>query len=343
MTFDISNIIFPSYDINYENFREINSVGNLSQDENKTTKSIKICCWNVNGIRSQILRPCKSQELQLQNSVVKTFNPSVGLGRLIDSQNPDIFCLQETKSSVEYINNIKVEGWDIYASDSKKLNNRSANRYSGTAIFVNREKMGKPVEIIKNLPGLGESDDEGRIVALRFMLENADGDIFETERSFWLVNAYTPNSGTNSEFRNKVWNPLMFNFLSSLRNVIYCGDMNVARTLYDITYKLYDGLSMNFIDAEYTKKMIAGFRPDERKWFDELLKSGFIDVWRRLNINEDDVGYTYVDNIKKAFKMRIDYFLLKMLDNPYSIESCIVDEYKKSESDHIPIIMTVKL
>ena len=331
MIFDISEINVPSYKINYDDFEKLSSEGSLSREPEKATeRKIKICTWNVNGIRSNILRPCNCQQLKLHNSVVKTFNSSVGLGRIIDKESPDIICLQETKASLENIANIQVEGWDIYASESKRGDKRGPNRYSGTAIFVNRERLGKPTRVINNLPGLPDDMDEGRLVALEF-------------KDFWLVNVYTPNSGSNAEFRNKTWSPLMLSFLDSLDNVILCGDMNVARTLYDIKHKANESVSLEYVDQEYTKKNVAGFRSDERKWFDKLLKTGFTDVWRKMNPESTEHGYTYVDNIGKVFRMRIDYFLTKFNSHPFEITECAVDEYQSRESDHIPLFMTIRI
>ena len=57
----------------------------------------------------------------------------------------------------------------------------------------------------------------------------------------------------------------------------------------------------------------AGYRLTERKEFEKLLNSGFVDVWRWKYPNK--YGFTYWNMIQKAFRkanngMRLDYFVV---------------------------------
>ena len=114
---------------------------------------MKIIAWNINGIRA-ILK---------KNNLID----------LINYENPDIFCLSETKISCPF-DNIKDE--------MKKKLNENYNQYwcpckikrgySGTCVFSKIE----PIKINN------EFDDEGRVIICYY-------------KKFILVHVYTPNSG----------------------------------------------------------------------------------------------------------------------------------------------------
>ena len=109
---------------------------------------VKIISWNVNGIRAVLKK---------------------GFIKFVESEYPDILCLQEIKAHPEQV--------DIKLADEFKhhfWNSAKRPGYSGTAIF---SKI-KPLSIVN---GIGLLDEEGRVQTLEF-----DG--------FYLVNVYTPNS-----------------------------------------------------------------------------------------------------------------------------------------------------
>ena len=107
---------------------------------------MKIIAWNINGIKSIIKKDY--------------------LIDLINNENPDIFCLGETKISCPF--------FDVQEQLNKRLNEKYFNYwspckvkagYSGTAIFTKKE----PNNIIYglNINNI-EYDDEGRVITCEF-------------------------------------------------------------------------------------------------------------------------------------------------------------------------------
>ena len=330
----------PQFNIDYGNIEDVFARGQKESRPELTERELNICSWNVNGIRSKILRDVDNKTLDIPKQILSEFDPTIGLGKLIAQDQVHVFCLQETKISTEYLKAIQVQGWDIYSAESKGNSKkaRGPNSYSGTAIFVNRDVLGQPLTVLTSLPGLPEEMEEGRLVALEFPGSHGN-------ESFWIVNVYTPNSGTNRPFRNQVWHPLIREFLDSLPNVIYCGDMNVARTIYDLSFgnrSEYEDLNPEMIDQDLTIRDRPGFMADERTCFDQILESGFTDTWRFLHPKDKHVGYSYVDSLA-GFQMRIDYQLVKMGTMPFQIVDCQVKDYIKRSSDHIPLILKIRV
>lgn len=322
----------PKYQISYANWEGENEVGQLEglepllEDDLRT--DLVICTWNVNGLRTRILANCDNKTLNLTNKPVTKLDPSIGLGQLIAEHKVNIFALQETRISDANMMNVQLEDWDIYTSESKGTAERGPNRYSGTSIWIKKGLLPEPTQVITDFPDI---KNEGRIIALEF-------------NDFWIVNVYTPNSGTNREFREEIWSKVMYNFLSSIKNVIYLGDMNVARSIYDLSIsnkEAYSELNPEVIDSILTSDGRTGFLPGERKWIESLLKEGFVDVWRRFNPNQKHTGYTYNENLS-GVSMRIDYFLVKMA-KAHKINKCYLGEYVRKSSDHIPLIMEITI
>jgi len=223
---------------------------------------MKIISWNVNGIRAV---------------VKKDFFNSV------ESLNPDILCLQETKAhpgEVELaLAPLTGFHYDYNSADRKG--------YSGTTIL----SKPKPLNIEQDM-GVAEHDAEGRIQCAEY-------------DSFYLVNVYVPNSGQELqrlEYRQG-WDASFLNFLKELgkvKPVIACGDFNVAHRPIDLKND----------KANYNKT--AGYTQVEIDGMDNFLAAGFVDSFRKLH--PDTVAYTYWSYRFKARERntgwRIDYFLV---------------------------------
>jgi len=217
-------------------------------------------------------------------------------------EKPDILCLQETKA--ERVD-IKIPGYFQYWNAAQKKG------YSGTAVFT---KI-KPISVLNGIGNI-EHDNEGRVITCEF-------------DDFYLVNVYTPNSGRGIgrlEYRQE-WDKAFLRYVLSLemkKPVVFCGDLNVAH---------------KEIDLKNPKQNVknAGFTPEERRGFENLLAAGFVDTFRHLHPNE--VKYTwwsYRFNARaKNIGWRVDYVLMSPKLIKRMKDAFILD--KVMGSDHCPV------
>jgi exodeoxyribonuclease-3 len=248
-----------------------------------------ILSWNVNGIRSNVVS--KGQLKKCGD-----FDPQddTNLGQLIRDNDPDIICLQETKCDVKIFGCITVKGYYQYWNCSKASGARSGSRYSGTSIWT---KI-KPINILYNLPTL-KDESEGRVIIAEF-------------EKFILINLYSPNSGTNFDYRISEWDIALKKYLKKLNKdnkfVILCGDLNVSHEDIDVFFSLKKNYSKPKMAGG-----IAGFTKEERENFTDILNEGYIDTFRYLHPNERKYSWwnlrSKLDR-KNDKGMRLDYFLV---------------------------------
>ena len=232
-----------------------------------------------------------------------------GFDRFFELENADIYCLQETKV-LEEQNPFHPLGYNEYLYPAEKKG------YSGTMIY---SKI-KPLSVKYGIDDL-EYDSEGRTITLEF-------------DNFYLVNCYVPNAKRELERMDSRmrFEDLMRDYLLDLKskkNVIYCGDLNVAHEEIDIK-------------NPKTNHFSAGFTDQERGKMTELLNSGFIDTYRYFN--PEEVKYTWwsymFQSRLKDIGWRIDYFIVnqEFIDNVIStkIYSDVLG------SDHCPIGLEIK-
>lgn len=230
-----------------------------------------------------------------------------GLEEFFLSELPDMFCMQETKV-LEKENPLHIEGYKEYLYPAEKKG------YSGTMIYSKIEPLS-----IKYGIGIEEFDSEGRVITLEY-------------DNFYLVNAYVPNSKRELERLNErmYFEDEMRKYLKNLnKNVIYCGDLNVAHEEIDIK------------NAKINTRS-AGFTIEERNKMTELLESGFIDTFRYLY--PDTIKYSwwsYMGGARaKNVGWRLDYFIV---NNEYINkvkDSLILNEIMGS--DHCPIKLIIE-
>jgi len=262
---------------------------------------MKIIAWNINGIRAAIKKPF--------------------LYDLINEENPDIFCLGETKISCphEYINitikkNIKKKYYSYWSLCSTKKG------YSGTVIFTKK----KPLNIIYGLKINNEEyDNEGRVITCEY-------------NNYYLIHVYTPNSGeklARLNYRTEIWDIKFKEYIQKLQEdkpIILCGDLNVAHTENDLK-------------NPKTNEKTAGYTIEERSNFDLLLnETKIIDTFRFKNPLEIKYSYwTYKFNARyNNAGWRIDYFLVSnSLKSNIVTSDILIDVFG---SDHAPIILNIK-
>lgn len=245
---------------------------------------MKFISWNVNGLRAVIGK---------------------GFFDYFDSEDADIFCLQEIKLSEGQLE-VEKEGYNIYWNYAEKKG------YSGTAIFSKK----KPINVTYGI-GIEEHDHEGRVITLEF-------------EDYYFITCYTPNSQNELarlDYR-MVWEDDFRNYLLKLnekKGVILCGDLNVAHNEIDLK-------------NPKTNRKNAGFTDEERQKMTELLSSGFVDSFRYFYPDMTDIyswwSYRFKAREKNA-GWRIDYFI---------VSEDIKDRMKDAKihtgvmgSDHCPI------
>ncbi len=193
-----------------------------------------------------------------------------GLLEFLDRESPDIFCVQETKARPEQVPQ------DLLEPDSMFSYWSSAEKkgYSGTATFLIQDA----IEVDHGV-GISEFDSEGRFVVTH-------------HEDFHLFNIYFPNGARSQERHDykmkflKKMNQIFKSYIDKGEEVIVLGDYNVAHNEIDV----YD--PVRHADT-------SGFRPEERKWFQDFLDLGFVDTFRHFFPDETE-RYTWWNQRERA-------------------------------------------
>lgn len=233
-----------------------------------------------------------------------------GFYDFFDSVDADIFCLQEIKLSEGQLE-FERPKYHSYFNYAKKKG------YSGTAIFTKKE----PVSVRYGI-GIAEHDDEGRVITLEF-------------EKFYIVTCYTPNSQNELarlDYRMK-WEDDFKDYLDGLKKqkpVILCGDLNVAHKEIDLK-------------NPKTNRKNAGFTDEEREKMTRLLNDGYIDTFRYLYSDKEQIyswwSYRFKAREKNA-GWRIDYFIVSQDMEQYIDDAKIHTQIMGS--DHCPIELDLK-
>jgi exodeoxyribonuclease-3 len=245
---------------------------------------MKLISWNVNGLRA-VLR--------------KNFLD------YLNRERPDVLCLQETKCSPDDVEQLWPASYTTYWNTAEKKG------YSGTAIFTRT----RPLAITQGI-GQPAHDREGRVLTAEF-------------QDFALVNVYTPNAQrelTRLPYRLE-WDREFLRHLKKLQRrkpVVFCGDLNVAHTEFDLANPKANVRN-------------HGFTPEERAGFSALVKAGFVDTFREF---EPGGGhYTWWSQMSGArarnVGWRLDYFLISAALRPRLKRAFIRPEVMGS--DHCPV------
>ena len=230
-----------------------------------------------------------------------------GFAGWLKATDADVICIQETKAFEEQVDTqaLKELGYNLYWFSAQKKG------YSGVAIFSKLE----PRKVSYGC-GIKHIDYEGRIIRLDFDKVS-------------IMSLYLP-SGTNLdrlEYKFKFMDDF-HSYINELKkeisNLVICGDYNICHEAIDI----HDPIR---------NKNISGFLPKERIWFNNFLKSGFIDSFRYLNPELHQYSWwSYRANSRNNNKgWRIDYALVSSALKNEIFRSYLLKE--AIHSDHCPV------
>ncbi|MDR1433268.1 MAG: exodeoxyribonuclease III [Puniceicoccales bacterium] len=245
----------------------------------------------------------------LRAALKKNFYASVAV---LDA---DILCLQEIKVDENSIPDLDLPAYEKFFNSAVRMG------YSGTALFTKIHP--KSVDCQTELDALTESG-EGRVIVAEY-------------DTFYLVNVYTPNSGSELRrlrFRHRVWDVEMLKLLLKLEKakpVILCGDMNVAHCEIDLANPKANRFS-------------AGFTDEEREGMANLLEKFGVDSFRKLHPTAEKC-YSWWSHRAGARERnvgwRIDYIMVAK-SIAEKIKSAFIAD-KIFGSDHAPVGMDVDL
>ncbi len=227
------------------------------------------------------------------------------------TQQADIVCVQELKAQhADLTERMRtpdgLTGW-FHCAEKKG--------YSGVGLYARREPDRLDVGL-----GIADIDAEGRYLRADF-------------GPLTVVSLYLP-SGSSSDERQQVkfaflerFLPYLAELLASGRDVVVCGDWNIAHQEIDL--KNWKGNLKN-----------SGFLPEERAWMTQLLgEMGWRDVWRQLY--PDQPGYTWWSNRGQAYAKDVGWRIDYQIASPaLAARAHSASVYKGEKfSDHAPLIV----
>ncbi len=253
---------------------------------------MRVISLNLNGIRS---------------AADKGFFP------WLSHQQADLVCVQELKAqaadlTLEMLNPPGFFGYFHYAEKKG---------YSGVGLYSRRQ----PDAIVEGI-GIAEIDAEGRYLEARF-------------DTLSVVSIYLPSGSSGGhrqaakfEFMRR-FRPRLEQLAASGREVILCGDWNIAHREIDL--KNWKSNQKN-----------SGFLPEERAWLDEVFtRLGWVDVYRRLHPDATGEGYTWWSNRGQAWAKNVGWRIDYQIATPgIAARARSATVYKETRfSDHAPLII----
>ncbi|KAA3651941.1 MAG: exodeoxyribonuclease III [Proteobacteria bacterium] len=232
-------------------------------------------------------------------------------------QNADVVCLQELKAQRPDLTDemLAPPGYHGFFHCAEKKG------YSGVGIYSRQA----PDRVVEGL-GHAEFDAEGRYIQADF-------------GTLSVVSLYLP-SGSSSEERQAakyrfmdIFLPHMQALIASGREVIVCGDWNIAHREADL--KNWKSNQKN-----------SGFLPEERAWLSRLFDEvGWVDVYRSLHPDTTDACYTWWSNRGQAWAKNVGWRLDYQIATPGTALAAKATAVYKDErfSDHAPLTVDYQI
>ena len=245
---------------------------------------MKVVTWNVNGIRA------RHAELQT----------------LIDTEVPDVLCLQEIKATPAQVPDLLVSATDHWSYW------HGSGGYSGVAMIVRHG-------FVTERPAFHHPsfDMEHRIVVADL-------------GAFLMASVYVPNGGKDYDAKLSFFTALAAwagETIATGRDVVICGDLNIAREDRDVHPK-------------ERKLNQIGTRPEERAMLARMLDAGLLDVGRALDPDNNELFTWWAPwrNLRQRnIGWRIDYVLASRGLAPHARTAVSRREF--GTSDHGPLIV----
>ncbi len=234
-----------------------------------------------------------------------------GFFEWLAAQSADVVCVQELKAQVADLSA------DMLAPDSYRgyFHCAAQRGYSGVGIYCRKQ----PDNVIEGI-GIAEIDDEGRFIQADF-------------GNLSIISIYLP-SGSSGEHRQAAkfffmekFYPVLKTLITSGREIILCGDWNIAHKEIDL--KNWRSNQKN-----------SGFLPEERAWLSNVLHDiGFVDVFRQINTESDQ--YTWWSNRGQAWANNVGWRIDYQIATPAIAQTARNVSIYKAErfSDHAPLII----
>jgi exodeoxyribonuclease-3 len=244
-----------------------------------------------------------------------------GFEKWFSTYLPDVIALQEIKAIESDVAHL-MEAWS--KTYECTLFPAQKKGYSGTALLFKKGSSFLPVNIKKGLLK-EEFDSEGRFISAEF-------------ENIIFMNGYFPNGQRDHgrvdyklAFSRYVMNEALRLHKETGKEIIITGDLNTAHMEIDLA-------------NPKSNSKTTGFLPHERAFLDEMIESGFTDVFRHFNKDKADqyTWWTYRGDCRERnIGWRLDYFFST---------AGILSKVKKVEhqthvtgSDHCPILLELNL
>lgn len=251
---------------------------------------MRIISVNLNGIRSATTK---------------------GFYEWLAQQDADVVCLQELKAQAADMTELMLAPFGYHGH----FHYAEKKGYSGVGIYSRVQ----PGQVVVGL-GVAEFDAEGRYLRVDY----AD---------YSVVSLYLP-SGSSGEERQAVkfrfmeaFTPHLLELRASGREVVICGDWNIAHREIDL--KNWRGNKKN-----------SGFLPEERAWLTRLFdEAGWIDIFRRIHPELE--AYTWWSNRGQAWAKDVGWRIDYQIATPVIAQRAHAASIYKTQrfSDHAPLIV----
>ena len=261
---------------------------------------MRIITANLNGIRSAANK---------------------GFFNWLQTTNADVICMQEVKAQAADMTAEMLAALPSGMPASKGyfgyFHYAEKKGYSGVGIYC----KAKPDAVIEGL-SIADIDSEGRYIEVQF-------------GNLSVISLYLPSGSSGEErqtFKFSVLKrimPHLETLKASGRDVVVCGDVNIAHNEIDL--KNYKGNKKN-----------SGFLPEERAWLSDLYnRVGWVDVYRSLHPATTDECYTWWSNRGAAYEKNVGWRLDYQIATPELAKKAVASTIYKLErfSDHAPFIV----